>query len=384
MQPIRIIAILLVCLALSPLAPAQAEPVKINPPFDVNNIGDNGESTPGNCICETIGAPTFCTLRAAIQEANACAGDNDILLNNGVTYVIGSVLTVHPTSESPTEAINLYTDGIEGAKAIIKGSGDENYLAFSSAMGTLNITNITISDSNGINVVLDATLNLNKVLMTDNHGTSGGTGDERDGGGALRNSSAVVSVYNSQFIGNISQGCGGAINNSGHLTVDLSLFNSNSAPHGGAICHVGFRWPDAPYETWNISINRSEFGANLAYGNGGALFIAGPSLNGDLNLIQNSLFTGNDAWYGGGIYVGPVEIDQIGGGLVLMASTISENTALYGAGLAIGNSANYLSRYNVYVENSTISGNLALKHGGGVLLGSGFRCSRQPHVGDQQ
>ena len=186
MQPIRIIAILLVCLALSPLAPAQAEAVKINPPFDVNTTGDNGESNPGNCICETISATSFCTLRAAIQEANACAGDNDILLNNGVTYVIGSALTVHPASESPTEAINLYTDGIEGAKAIIKGSGDENYLAFSSGMGTLNITNITISDSNGISVALDATLNLNKVLMTDNHGNTGGTGDERDGGGAIQ------------------------------------------------------------------------------------------------------------------------------------------------------------------------------------------------------
>ena len=123
---------------------------------------------------ETISATSFCTLRAAIQEANACAGDNDILLNNGVTYVIGSALTVHPASESPTEVINLYTDDNEGAKAIIKGSGTENYLAFSSGMGTLNITNITISDSNGISVVSDATLNLNKVLMTDNHGNTGG------------------------------------------------------------------------------------------------------------------------------------------------------------------------------------------------------------------
>ena len=51
MQPIRIIAILLVCLALSPLAPAQAEPVKINPPFDVNTTGDGGDDNPGDCIC---------------------------------------------------------------------------------------------------------------------------------------------------------------------------------------------------------------------------------------------------------------------------------------------------------------------------------------------
>ena len=78
--------------------------------------------------------------------------------------------------------------------------------------------------------------------------------------------------------------------------------------------------------------------------------------------------------------MGPVEIDHIGGGLVLMASTISDNTALHGAGLAIGNSANLLSRYNVYVENSTISGNLALKHGGGVYMGPVLDVPANPTV----
>jgi len=41
--------------------------------FTVNNPGDSGDYNPGDCSCN-IGLPGACTLRAAIQEANACPG----------------------------------------------------------------------------------------------------------------------------------------------------------------------------------------------------------------------------------------------------------------------------------------------------------------------
>jgi CSLREA domain-containing protein len=40
--------------------------------FTVNSAGDDSDASPGDCQCRTSGG--VCTLRAAIQEANACSG----------------------------------------------------------------------------------------------------------------------------------------------------------------------------------------------------------------------------------------------------------------------------------------------------------------------
>src|SRR5262245_41978390 len=41
--------------------------------FTVNSTGDQPDINPGNGICETTASGGVCTLRAAIQEANALA-----------------------------------------------------------------------------------------------------------------------------------------------------------------------------------------------------------------------------------------------------------------------------------------------------------------------
>ena len=379
MQPIRIIAILLVCLALSPLAPAQAEPVKEKSFFDVTTISDNGEANPGNCICETIGATSLCSLRAAFEEANACSGNNEIRLNNGVTYTIATPLRVDAASIDPLEKIFLHSDDDNGTKPIIKGTGAEDYTALSVVMGTLDITNLTISDSDGIFVgrmmsgtTMDGRLNLDKVLMIDNWEASAANDDRRYGGGAIQNSMGSVTINNSVFNNNRSiLNCGGAINNSGHLVIRNSSFLDNIAPYGGAICHVGFRWPDSPYETWNMEIYNSEFSGNVGSNQGGAIFLSGPSLYGDYNIIEDSFFHDNISYYGSGgaIFAGYTNIDPYGGGFVLRRSTISNNTADYGGGLSLANPGNFQSREVVYIENSTISGNQAEMHGGGIYMG---------------
>ena len=50
--------------------------------FTVNSPADPlfGDASPGNGICETATGNGVCTLRAAIQEANALAGDDQIIL----------------------------------------------------------------------------------------------------------------------------------------------------------------------------------------------------------------------------------------------------------------------------------------------------------------
>lgn len=62
--------------------------------FTVNHSGDAGDSNPGDGLCATAGG--VCTLRAAIQEANALAGADTIQFQIGT----GSV-TISPQSAYP-------------------------------------------------------------------------------------------------------------------------------------------------------------------------------------------------------------------------------------------------------------------------------------------
>lgn len=58
----------------------------------VNDLGDAPDVTPGDGICATAGA--VCTLRAAVMEANALAGDDSIRFTVAGTIAIASPLTV--------------------------------------------------------------------------------------------------------------------------------------------------------------------------------------------------------------------------------------------------------------------------------------------------
>ncbi len=64
-------------------APAQALPTGAT--FTVNSPADVPDATPGNTVCETANGNGVCTLRAAIQEANALAGAD--IINIGTITV---------------------------------------------------------------------------------------------------------------------------------------------------------------------------------------------------------------------------------------------------------------------------------------------------------
>jgi CSLREA domain-containing protein len=60
-------------------APAAVTPTSAATTFVVNSTGDAADASPGNGVCATAGA--VCTLRAAIQKANALAGADTINFN---------------------------------------------------------------------------------------------------------------------------------------------------------------------------------------------------------------------------------------------------------------------------------------------------------------
>jgi CSLREA domain-containing protein len=73
--------------------------------FVVNNTGDGGDAAPGDGTCATSGA--VCTLRAAIQEANARAGADVINFNIGG----GGLQTISPAAAYPIIIETVTIDG---------------------------------------------------------------------------------------------------------------------------------------------------------------------------------------------------------------------------------------------------------------------------------
>jgi CSLREA domain-containing protein len=72
--------------------------------FVVNSTGDAADATPGNGVCATSGG--VCTLRAAIQEANALAG------NDTINFAIGTgPQTIAPATDLPAITGQLVIDG---------------------------------------------------------------------------------------------------------------------------------------------------------------------------------------------------------------------------------------------------------------------------------
>jgi CSLREA domain-containing protein len=72
--------------------------------FVVNGTGDAGDAVAGNGVCATAGG--VCTLRAAIQEANALAGADTI------TFSVGSGLqSIAPASALPVISTEIDIDG---------------------------------------------------------------------------------------------------------------------------------------------------------------------------------------------------------------------------------------------------------------------------------
>lgn len=138
-------------------------------------------------------------------------------------------------------------------------------------------------------------------------------GYAEDSGGAVENY-GVLTVEDSMFSHNSSQGDGGAIYNAGTLVVRDSIFLKNDALNGGAVVSA---------DTNNTTIERSVFTGNTAEQYGGAIF-------GDFGgfVVVNSSFEDNFALGGGAILMNGF-LDRG----IIANSTIVQNSAEFGGGV---------------------------------------------------
>ena len=117
-------------------------------------------------------------------------------------------------------------------------------------------------------------------------------------GAGIYTTSYQLNIQNSNFTANIATGDGGAVSLGGMSeNVKNCIFNKNEAQNGGAIYVVNSSSNDARYQS--ITIEDSSFDANKAKNEGGAIY------NGYIgSTIKNSNFTNNAALKGGAISVG--------------------------------------------------------------------------------
>jgi len=273
----------------------------------VNTTNDTVDVSPGDGVVADSSGNV--SLRAAIMESNALAGDDVIDLPAGdYTLSIGGV------GEDFSASGDLDVRDV-GSRLTIRGAGAD-------------VTTIDAASLERVfHVFAGATFDIEGVTII------GGLVTGSEDGGGVRNDGGTVSITDSVITGNVSQDDAGGINNTGNLTLTRVTVSDNSAARtGGGIRNSG-----------QLTVVESTIG-----GEHDPTDALAPDL-------RNTAVLG-----GGGI------INLAGGTLTASNSTISGNvsTTSQGAGLfTVGRGT---------LTNVTVSNNEAAAEGGGIAVAGGL------------
>ena len=277
--------------------------------FDVNLTADDRDSDPGDGVCRAE-LSVGCTLRAAIQEANALAGNDVINLPAG-TFT----LTITGAGEDNAaagdldvrETLWIYGQGMDATR--INAAGIDR--VFDLRLGVLQLVDLTVT---------------------------GGRATSLDGalGGGIRASGERLVIGSCRLTGNVANQ-GGAIFASASTAVQIA----DSVLDGNATENTGITNP------WGAAI-RAEGGLELSgstvTGNTGAsagnFAVDAQCFNGTV-LILNSTVAANSC-----SGIGTYNCDA-----VLSHVTVAENSS-YGV-----NMGSYLNDADITVVNSIVAGN---------------------------
>ncbi len=297
--------------------------------FTVNSTSDQPLSAG---MCNGTGT---CTLRAAIQAANATPAIADTINLPAGTYLLNQ-----PGADEDLAAtgdLDITTD------VTITGAGSGS----------------TIIDGNGLDrvfqVMSGATATLSAVTVRNGavHG---------DIGGGIYNAGGTLSIDNSTISGNsaddtsASGGNGGGVYNSGTMTIDSSTVSGNTASTtiagngGGGIYNVG------TLTVTNCSIDSNQATGNDAAGGGGIQNVGNTGIgsNAVKSTITGTTLSNNTAPLGAALrnLFGRMDIDT---------SVIENNTAAFsGGGIENGSDG------GMGINRSAIRNNIAPQNGGGI------------------
>jgi uncharacterized repeat protein (TIGR01451 family)/CSLREA domain-containing protein len=310
--------------------------------FTVDTTADAADATPGDGACAT--STGACTLRAAVQESNALAGADAIILPAG-------------TCPLSLGQIDLQSDlAITGAGASVT-TIDGNHLGrvleiepgSTAALVGLSLANGT--DPASLGAKGGCVLNAGTLTITDSvvrHCAIAAVGAE---GAAIHNTGTLdlvgSTVRDSGITGSLSSG--GGITSTGVLALTDSIVRNNAVPVGIGTFSVG----GGIASTGALTLTRSTVRDNRA-DSGGGISTAGTA------DVADSTVRDNEARHGGGIVNS--------GTLWMNGTTISGNSADGGLD---GSGGGILNTGTVTLTNSTVSGNevrgTLSAHGAGLV-----------------
>jgi hypothetical protein len=289
----------------------------------VNSTLDKVDAIPGNGRCETqiLGE---CTVRAAIMEANAAAGEQGVQVPAGTFELtirrrLGNPGTAHGDLDIADDLV-LIGAGAEHTR--IAGSGgfgpfyDRAFEILPAAQVTLAGVTVEHAGLNvrggGIYINDGGTLTLTDVSVSDNQ--------TADTGGGIHNA-GTLTITNSTVSGNYGTTGGGIyIGYGGTLTLTDSTVSDNTTGKYYAYGGAGI------YSRGTATLINSTVSGNYALSNLGG----GGIRNSGIMSLTNTTVSGN--------FAGSTNIPASGGGiinlgtLILMNSSVSENEAYPASG----------------------------------------------------
>jgi hypothetical protein len=335
----------------------------------VDNPADLHDTTPSDGYCDIDMPPVDpgdCTLRAAIDEANAWPADDTIRL------AVDPALAIPGTNDNANATGDLdITDGLTlvGDGHTIDANDLDRVLHVSGS--PVELDDVTITDGRstgtgggglrlegGILRITDSTVTAN--VATEPGGNGGGIylaggavtiegstftdNTAAHQGGGLHQAAGFAVMTESSVRGNHAH-VGGGLRSVGVFTVERSVVEDNTVTRsGGGISNDG----DATVDR-SIIAGNAITDPNQSDPLGGGIEHEGPSLQ-----VRDTTIDGNEGDIGSGVYITT-------GVVVIERSTLSNNVGWEGA-LFLDSADD-----GVLVANSTISGNSGAE-GGGVHL----------------
>src|SRR6185436_6131167 len=114
--------------------------------FTVNSTLVDADATPGNGVCETVTGNGVCTLRAAVQETNALAGPDLVLLPPGRHPVPTDPVQVDFVTDRFGHVVtgDLVITGSDATRTIIDGGGAARVLTVLPG-ATVTVRGVTVA-----------------------------------------------------------------------------------------------------------------------------------------------------------------------------------------------------------------------------------------------
>ena len=367
-----------------------AQPARGVATFDVNQTADANDANPGDAVCSP------CSLRAAMQEANALPGSDTInvpagtyLLTLGTLFISSNITIVgtgapevRQTTAGDLLAVESGTTASVSNMQLTRPAGFSLAGSGIASLGTLNLTNVTVSghkytSSPGGGIYNQGTMTLTNSTVSNNQAIMSA--------GIVNHADGTLTINSSTITGNTASQESGGIGSAGILNITNSTISSNQVANlnlvndGVGAAAVTQRAGGIGIGGGTVTITSTSIqGNSVTGGEAGGIGIAGGNvtINGGSTIAGNTAST--DAG-GVGIQGGTVTIDQTtisgngardgagigvrgGGVLTLTNSTLDSNVAARdGGGLGVAEGAG-----SVLLTNVTVSGNTAAGQGGGI------------------